>query len=120
MLNCKADCGGQSVKWCGEREIWIMEKLKEHKHQVAYIVLVVVILLLLSRGKQGRYTLVAGQRGGAFVLDTRTSQLWIRAREGNMNMGTNEKPVLEKITRRVKVKTFEEIGIKSETSKNNK
>ena len=97
-----------------------MEKLKEHRHKVVYTVLVVIILLLLSRGKQGRYTLVAGPRGGSFVLDTRTSQLWIRGTGGNMNMGTNEKPVREKISRRVKVKTFEEIGINSETSKNNK
>ncbi len=72
-----------------------MEKLKEHKHQVVYIVLVVVILLLLSRGKQGRYAITSASREAVYVLDTKTSQVWLRSLEGNVCLGTNENPRLE-------------------------
>ena len=97
-----------------------MEKLKEHKHQVVYTMLVVVILLLLCRGKQGRYAISTGQGGQTFILDTKTSQLWLRTTGANAYLGTNKNPMFEPISRRLKVETFEEIGIKSQASENNK
>lgn len=78
-----------------------MDKLKDHKHYAMYILLVIVIVWALSREKQGRYTLssAGGAGGGAvYVLDTRTSQLWIRSPANfNMYLGTNENPKREKI-----------------------
>jgi len=65
--------------------------------------------------KTGRYA-ISGGKGGVYVLDTKTSQLWQRTTSGNMYLGTNEKPMAEIISGREKVKTFEEI----EPSKNNK
>lgn len=73
-----------------------MEKLKEHKHKVVYAVLVVVILLLLSRGKQGRYAMTSVSLEGVYVLDTKTSQVWLRSLQGNVYLGTNENPKCEK------------------------
>jgi len=97
-----------------------MEKSKEHKHKVAYTVLIVVILLLLSRGEQGRYA-ISGDKNGVCVLDTKTSKLWIRGTTTIYYLGTNENPKVE-VTTGVKVeavpqkqselktiKTFEEI-----------
>ena len=77
-----------------------MEKLKEHKHQVVYAVLIVVILLLLIRGKQGRYAIsTTGQGERAFVLDTKTSQLWRRTTSTSTYLGTNKNPTHEPISR---------------------
>ena len=76
-----------------------MEKLKEHKHQVVYAVLVVVILLLLIRGKQGRYAISTGQGEKTFVLDTKTSQLWLRKTGTSTYLGTNKNPTHEPISR---------------------
>ena len=70
--------------------------------------------------KTVRYAISSASKNIAFVLDTKTSQLWVRTTSKNVYLGTNENPMLEQIFRRVKVPTFEEIGIKSETSKNNK
>jgi len=91
-----------------------LEKLKEHKHQVIYTVLVVVILLLLSRGKQGRYAISSAGRDTVYVLDTKTSRLWQRSARPRENLyfGTNENPIFERISRRIRVKTSEEIGVK--------
>ncbi len=73
-----------------------MEKLKEQKHKVVYAVLVVVILLLLNRGKQGRYAISSpNAQGAVFVLDTKTSQVWARSRLGNVYFVTNENPKYE-------------------------
>jgi len=69
--------------------------------------------------KTGRYA-ISGGKGGVYVLDTKTSQLWQRSSSGNLCFGTNDNPTGEVISRRVKVKTFEEIGIKSATSESNK
>ena len=77
-----------------------MEKLKEHTHNIIYILLVIVILLLLSGKKQGRYTLVSPITGGigVYVLDTKTSQLWYRTpKNANMYLGTNKNPKMEVI-----------------------
>ncbi len=69
-----------------------MEKLKEHTHYVVYVVLVVVILLLFSREKQGRYAVTSAGKESWIVLDTKTSQLWLRGIEGSICFGTNENP----------------------------
>ncbi len=76
-----------------------MEKLKDHKHNIVYILLVIIIVLLLSKEKQGRYALSpAGDGMAAYVLDTKTSQLWVRSPANvNMYLGTNENPKREKI-----------------------
>ena len=78
-----------------------MEKSKEHKHKVVYAVLIVVILLLLSRGEQGRYAISvhAGSLGmdSAYILDTKTSQLWRRLNNSTFYLGTNENPMFEEI-----------------------
>lgn len=73
-----------------------MDKLKEHKHQIAYTVLVVVILLMLSRGKQGRYA-ISGTGDTAYVIDTKTGQLWSRSMIMNLYLGTNENPTFKAI-----------------------
>jgi len=96
-----------------------MNQLKEYKHHIIYVLLIIIIVLLLSKGKQGRYA-IAGGKGVVFILDTKTSQLWARTAKANAYWGTNENPMLELISSRVKVETFEEIGIKSDTSENNK
>ena len=77
--------------------IQIMEKLKEHRHKVIYTVLVVIILLLLGKGKQERYALSSVNERYAYVLDTKTSELWLRALAVNIYLGTNENPMSEAI-----------------------
>jgi len=71
-----------------------MDKLKEHKHQIAYTVLIVVVLMLLGRGKQGRYA-ISSSVASVTVLDTKTSEIWVRGREGNTYLGTNKNPRVE-------------------------
>jgi len=85
-----------------------MENSKDHKHHIIYILLAIIIVLLLSRDKTGRYAISEGPRG-MYVLDTKTSQLWKRIGGSNQYWGTNEKPMAEIISSRVKVETFEEI-----------
>ena len=72
----------------------------------AAIVFLGVITLLTNYNKPGRYAI-----SGQYVLDTKTSQLWLRARTetGVAYFGTNENPTFERISGRVKVRTFEEI-----------
>ena len=76
-----------------------MEILKDHKHNIVYILLIIIIVLLLGRGKQGRYSLSsAGDGTMTYVLDTKTSQLWVRSPANvNMYLGTNENPKRERI-----------------------
>jgi len=83
------------------------------------IVFLAGITLWTNYNKTGRYV-ISGGKGGVYILDTKTSRLWQRAPSANAYLGTNENPMFERISRQVKVKTFEEIDIKSETSKNNK
>jgi len=51
----------------------------------------VIVVLLCTRG-QGRYALSSGPQHCAYVLDTRTSQLWLRELGETMYLGTNENP----------------------------
>ena len=41
--------------------------------------------------KTGRYA-ISGGKGGVYVLDTKTSQLWQRTAKANLYWGTNETP----------------------------
>ena len=95
-------------------------------HKVMWVLTAIIALSTIATfycnyflNKTGRYAITGG-KGGVYVLDTKTSQLWQRSSSGNLYFGTNDSPTGEVISRRVKVKTFEEIGIKSETSENNK
>ncbi len=54
-----------------------------------------VVVWALSREQQGRYSLSAGN--AAYVLDTRTGQLWLRFPGNNEYLGTNENPKDENI-----------------------
>ena len=73
-----------------------MDKLKDHKHYVVYILRIIAIVWLLSREKHGRYALTpSGAKTGVYVLDTKTSELWVRAPQINLYLGANENPKLE-------------------------
>ena len=48
-------------------------------------------ILVVVWGMQGRYA-VAATQGGAYVLDTRTGHLWLRAAGMSIDVGTNETP----------------------------
>ena len=69
-----------------------MEKLKDSKDYIIYVLLGIIIVLLLGRDKTGRYIMTTADRTGVFVLDTKTSQLWGRTLKGNVYFGTNENP----------------------------
>jgi len=46
--------------------------------------------------KTGRYAMTSASLEAVYVLDTKTSQVWIRSVEGNVDLGTNENPKREK------------------------
>lgn len=107
------------LKEANEIQAKLADVIKKHNkmtstHNLLMVLLTIVIVILTiftlrtNRNEIGRYAISTGQGGKAFVLDTKTSQLWIRTTSANAYLGTNENPMFE----RVKVKTFEEIGIK--------
>ncbi|MCX5674718.1 MAG: hypothetical protein NTX87_06895 [Planctomycetota bacterium] len=52
-------------------------------------------VVVWALGAQGRYA-VSGLGGAAYVLDTRTGQVWLRmATGGGINLGTNDHPKCE-------------------------
>ena len=53
-----------------------------------------VVVWALGWNTPGRYVL-SGAGGGAYVLDTKTSRLWVRGPEIKMYLGTNEQPKKE-------------------------
>lgn len=55
------------------------------------IVFLGVITLLTNLNKPGRYAI-----SGRYVLDTKTSQFWLRGTSDIVYFGTNENPKLEK------------------------
>lgn len=69
----------------------------------AAIVFLALISLFTNYNKPGRYAM-----SDRYVLDTKTSQLWLRATSQATYFGTNENPTFER-TRQEKVKSFEEI-----------
>lgn len=78
-----------------------MEILKNHKHNIIiYILLIIIVILLFGKGKQGRYALSSANARMTFVLDTKTSQLWIRSGPRTVYLGTNKNPKFENVERR--------------------
>jgi len=61
-------------------------------------VLLGILTIWTNLNKTGRYAISTGQGGKTFVLDTKTSQLWIRTTSANAYLGTNENPMFEKIS----------------------
>jgi len=63
------------------------------------IVFLTAITILPNFSKTGRYAISGVSERSAYVLDTKTSELWIRAIGGvNIYMGTNENPTSRPIT----------------------
>ncbi len=61
------------------------------------IVFLTIITLLSNCNKTGRYA-IAGGEGGVYLVNTKTSQLWIRTGSGHsLYLGTNENPAHEVI-----------------------
>ena len=59
----------------------------------AAIVFLAAITLLTNYNKTGRYAISTADRTGVYVLDTKTSQLWVRALGGSsFRLGTNKNP----------------------------
>jgi len=54
-----------------------------------------VVVWSLSGNKQGRYAL-SGAREVAYVLDTKTSRLWLRGPGITIYLGTNDNPKNER------------------------
>ena len=101
------------------------------KHFKGLVVLLLIIICLLSytRRNNGRYMLCpCATKGIVYVLDTKTSKLWLRLPSANVYMGTNNKPEIKPIKEKKtenanltktedpwwgqdeKVKPFDEIG----------
>ena len=78
----------------------------KHNSRIKWLTIAIVVLtfvtLLLNWNKTGRYALSTEASGlgtnTVFVLDTKTSQLWRRADYGIDYLGTNEKPMWERIS----------------------
>jgi len=66
------------------------------------IVFLGIITLLTNLNKTGRYAMTQVDLRAQHVLDTKTSQMWIRSLEGNFDLGTNENPKREKIISNLK------------------
>jgi hypothetical protein len=77
--------------------------------------LLIITSILWSWRGSGRYQLCDSSEH-TIVLDTKTSQLWLRTPIVNLNYGTNEKPKFERIegkdNEQRKVKAFEDIPAK--------
>jgi hypothetical protein len=62
----------------------------------AAIVFLGVITLLTNYNKPGRYSIASANLDAVYVLDTKTSRVWLRIVAGNIYLGTNENPKREK------------------------
>lgn len=66
-------------------------------HNIAMVVLTAIIIVLTIFtlfNKTGRYA-ISGAKVGVYVLDTKTSQLWMRTASANVYLGTNENLMFE-------------------------
>ncbi len=85
--------------------------MKTKKHYAIYFLLAVFVVLGFFNYRQERFALGSNGTATAYVLDTRTGQLWLRFPNGKTyNLGTNQNPqflIIEKIQ---KIESFEEIG----------
>ena len=67
-----------------------------------YCVLLLILVIVILLGKQntdnnthcqnGRYQVASNSGGICWVIDTETSQLWMRNTRGGYDLGTNSKP----------------------------
>lgn len=82
------------------KDITIQEEMirviKRH-HKVMWVLTAIIALSAIATfycnyflNKTGRYA-ISGGKGGVYVLDTKTSQLWQRSK-ANLYWGTNETP----------------------------
>jgi hypothetical protein len=69
---------------------------KYFKSLVIFLLLVLCLLLYASRNN-GRYMISSTEGGSQYVLDTKTSKLWLRMPRKNYYIGTNNKPQMELI-----------------------
>ncbi len=70
-------------------------------HNIVMVVLTAIIIVLTIFtlfNKTGRYALVLGNRG-IVILDTKTSQLWVRSGNKIVDGGTLENPKSEAMSR---------------------
>lgn len=56
------------------------------------IVFLACITLFTNYNKTGRYAIATLGPNGVFVLDTKTSQLWLRTESTNIYLGINKNP----------------------------
>jgi hypothetical protein len=93
----------------------LKEVIKKYNKMMVVLTTIIIVLTILTLysslcNKTGRYAISgAGVKDAVYILDTKTSQLWVRTTSGNVYLGTNENPTFERISKRVKVKTSEEI-----------
>lgn len=71
------------------------EMTSKHNKKIRWLTLAIVILGIItiwaSYNKTGRYAMSSDDTGSVFVLDTKTSQVWLRTPRGNnYDWGTNE------------------------------
>ena len=72
---------------------------KQLAYMQKWIVVLTVLFVLVGIAtlwnKTGRYAMSMGS-GGMHILDTKTSQLWVRTTSSSTYLGTNENPMLER------------------------
>ncbi len=67
---------------------------------ILLLILIIVILLgMRNTNDNSRYQIAGNGNINCWVIDTETSQLWIRTVEGGLNLGTNKTPKFEAIKR---------------------
>ena len=74
--------------------------IEKHFKKLVILLLLILCLLLYARRNNGRYMLCPAAEGrAAFVLDSKTSKLWMRTIEQGISCsvycGTNNKPQLK-------------------------
>ncbi len=75
--------------------------IEKHFKELVILLLLILCLLLYARRNNGRYMLCqVANGGGVYVLDSKTSELWLRGgfQDGisyNIYEGTNNKPHFE-------------------------
>ena len=66
--------------------------IEKYFKSLVVLLLVIVCLSLYTARNNGRYAGVSGGRSeGCYVLDTKTSKLWLRSLGVSIYLGTNDK-----------------------------
>ena len=84
----------------------IVEHLRSWYGCYCVILLALILIVLLNNRGIGRYQIATSQfKEACWILDTKTSRLWVRAlaSNGSVYLGTNDEP-------RVKVQPLEKTG----------